>query len=217
MKIILLGAPGAGKGTQSQLLEEKFGIVKISTGDMLRQAVAAKTELGLMAQKLMDAGKLVDDDIILGLIEERLKHKDCERGYIFDGFPRTIAQAEGMQQRGIDVDYIIELDVANDALVKRITGRRVHPGSGRVYHIDNSPPKVANVDDITGEPLVQRADDTEDTVVTRIRLFEAETKPIIAWYKSSSYTGKGKYVKLDAMRDADEISSKIMTIITDNT
>lgn len=182
MKLILLGAPGAGKGTQAQFICEKFGIPQISTGDMLRAAVKAGTPLGVAAKKVMDAGGLVSDDIIIGLVKDRLQQDDCKSGYLFDGFPRTIPQAEAMKLAGVALDYVLEIDVADSAIIERMSGRRVHPASGRTYHVKFNPPKVAGQDDATGEALVQRDDDKEETVKKRLEVYHAQTKPLVDYY-----------------------------------
>ena len=182
MRLILLGPPGAGKGTQAQFIRDKFGIPQISTGDMLRAAVKAGTPLGKQAKQVMDSGRLVSDDIIIGLVKERLREPDCKRGYLFDGFPRTIPQADAMKAAGVRLDYVIEIDVPDAAIVERMSGRRVHPASGRTYHVIFNPPKVTGCDDATGEPLIQRADDREDTVMNRLSVYHAQTEPLIAYY-----------------------------------
>ena len=210
MKLILLGAPGAGKGTQANYVKEKYGSPQISTGDMLRAAVKAGTPLGIEAKKIMDAGGLVSDDIIMGLIKERLTQPDCAQGYLFDGFPRTIPQAEAMKKLGIDVDYVVEVDVPDEEIVKRMSGRRVHLASGRTYHVVFNPPKVAGKDDATGEDLIQRADDAEETVKKRLEVYHSQTKPLVNFYTQwakSGAAGAPKYVqvagvgKVDAIRD----------------
>ncbi len=182
MRIILLGAPGAGKGTQAQFIKDKYNIPQISTGDMLRAAVKAGTEMGLQAKKKMDAGELVSDDIIIGIVKERVKEDDCQNGYLLDGFPRTIPQADAMRDNNIDVDYVVEIDVDHEEIVKRLSGRRVHPDSGRVYHVTYNPPKEEGKDDETGEPLIQRDDDKEDTVRRRLAVYEEQTRPLVAYY-----------------------------------
>jgi len=179
MRLILLGPPGAGKGTQAQFICEKFGIPQISTGDMLRAAIKAGTPLGLEAKKVMDAGQLVSDDIIIGLVQERLKQPDCVRGYLFDGFPRTIPQADALKRSGVALDYVLQIDVPDSEIVTRMSGRRVHPGSGRTYHVVFNPPKVAGKDDETGEDLVQRDDDREETVKKRLDVYHAQTAPLV--------------------------------------
>jgi|UniRef100_UPI00404894EF adenylate kinase len=184
MRLILLGAPGAGKGTQAQFICERFGIPQISTGDMLRAAVKAGTELGIAAKKIMDSGGLVSDDIIIGLVKDRLTHADCAKGYLFDGFPRTIPQAQAMKDAGVPIDYVLEIDVPFDAIIDRMSGRRVHPASGRTYHIKFNPPKVAGKDDVTGEDLIQRDDDKEETVRKRLQVYNDQTRPLVDYYSS---------------------------------
>lgn len=184
MRIILLGAPGAGKGTQAQFITEKFGIPQISTGDMLRSAVKAGTPLGVQAKKVMDEGGLVSDDIIIGLVKERIAEADCANGFLFDGFPRTIPQADAMKEAGVKIDAVVEIDVDDEEIIGRMSGRRVHPGSGRTYHVTFNPPKVEGKDDVTGDDLVQREDDQEDTVRLRLNVYHDQTKPLIDYYKS---------------------------------
>jgi len=184
MRIILLGAPGAGKGTQAAFLCEQYGIPQISTGDMLRAAVAAGTELGNKAKAIMDTGGLVSDDIIIGLVKDRIAQPDCEAGCLFDGFPRTIPQAQAMVDAGISIDHVIEIAVDDEEIVGRLSGRRVHPGSGRIYHVDHNPPQIAGVDDITGEPLIQRDDDLEETVRKRLAVYHEQTQPLVDFYKT---------------------------------
>ncbi len=182
MRLILLGAPGAGKGTQATFICQAYGIPQISTGDMLRAAVKAGTEMGLAAKKVMDAGGLVGDDIIIGLVKERITHADCANGFLFDGFPRTIPQADAMKQAGVKLDCVLEIDVPFDAIIERMSGRRVHVASGRTYHVKFNPPKKDGVDDITGEPLIQRDDDKEDTVKKRLEVYSAQTRPLVDYY-----------------------------------
>lgn len=195
MRLILLGAPGAGKGTQAQFIREKFGIPQISTGDMLRAAVKAGTPLGIEAKKVMDAGGLVSDDIIIGLVKDRLQQDDCKSGYLFDGFPRTIPQAEAMKAAGVALDYVLEIDVADSEIIERMSGRRVHVASGRTYHVRFNPPKVAGKDDATGEDLIQRDDDKEETVKKRLEIYHAQTKPLVDYYATWAATGDGKAPK----------------------
>src|SRR5215470_11411926 len=189
MRLILLGPPGAGKGTQATFIKDAFGIPQISTGDMLRAAVKAGTPLGLAAKKVMDSGALVSDDIIVGLVKERLKAPDCAKGYLFDGFPRTIPQADAMKEAGVSIEYVLEIDVPDAAIVERMSGRRVHVASGRTYHVKFNPPKVANRDDVTGELLIQRDDDREETVLKLLAVYHAQTKPLIAYYAKWAGTG----------------------------
>ena len=211
MRLILLGAPGAGKGTQANFIKEKYNIPQISTGDMLRAAIKAGTELGMAAKKVMDVGGLVSDDIMIGLVKNRLKDSDCDNGYLFDGFPRTVAQADAMKEAGINIDYVLEIDVPDELIVDRMSGRRSHPASGRVYHIKNNPPKVDNLDDLTGEPLVQREDDKEETVKHRLSVYHNQTEVLLGYYNQwsqSGLPGAPKYRRIsgvgpvDAIRDA---------------
>ena len=189
MKLILLGAPGAGKGTQAQFICEHFGIPQISTGDMLRAAVKAGTPLGVAAKKVMDSGGLVSDEIIIGLVTVRLQEADCGAGYLFDGFPRTLPQAEAMKAAGVALDYVLEIDVADKEIIERMSGRRVHPASGRTYHVRFNPPKVAGKDDVTGEDLIQRDDDQEETVRKRLQIYHSQTKPLLEYYSAWAATG----------------------------
>jgi len=216
MRLILLGAPGAGKGTQAQFICKQFGIPQISTGDMLRAAVKAGTELGIAAKKIMDAGGLVSDDIIIGLVKDRLTQPDCAKGYLFDGFPRTIPQAQAMKDAGVPIDYVLEIDVPFDAIIDRMSGRRVHPASGRTYHIKFNPPKVAGVDDVTGEPLIQRDDDKEETVRKRLQVYNDQTRPLVEYYSSwavqSSSSDKVKapaYRKVNGTGSVEDITAAI--------
>ena len=195
MRLILLGPPGAGKGTQANFIKERFGIPQISTGDMLRAAVKAGTPLGIEAKKVMDAGGLVSDDIIIGLVKDRLLQDDCKSGYMFDGFPRTIPQAEAMKAAGVPIDYVLEIDVPDGDIVERMGGRRVHVASGRTYHVKFNPPKVEGKDDVTGEDLIQRDDDREETVKKRLEVYHAQTKPLVAYYSDWAATGDPKAPK----------------------
>ena len=211
MRLILLGAPGAGKGTQAQFITEKYGIPQISTGDMLRAAVKAKTELGLKAKSVMDSGGLVSDDIIIGLVKQRIREPDCANGFLFDGFPRTIPQAEAMVEAGVDLDHVVEIAVDDDAIVARLSGRRVHPGSGRVYHIEHNPPQREGVDDETGEPLVQRDDDQEDTVRKRLEVYQSQTRPLVDYYSQWAATGDAaapQYRAISGTGTVDEITAR---------
>lgn len=205
MRLILLGAPGAGKGTQAQFITEKYGIPQISTGDMLRAAVKAQTELGVQAKAVMDAGGLVSDDIIIGLVKERIKADDCASGFLFDGFPRTIPQAEAMVEAGVDLDHVVEIAVDDEAIVARLSGRRVHPGSGRIYHTEHNPPKREGLDDETGEPLVLRDDDHEDTVRKRLEIYHSQTSPLVDFYKSMSGPRAPAYHRIEGVGSVDEI------------
>jgi adenylate kinase len=201
MRLILLGAPGAGKGTQAQFICEKFAIPQISTGDMLRAAVKAGTELGIAAKKIMDAGGLVSDDIIIGLVKDRLTQPDCSKGYLFDGFPRTIPQAQAMKDAGVPIDYVLEIDVPFEAIIDRMSGRRVHPASGRTYHISFNPPKVEGKDDVTGEALIQRDDDKEETVRKRLQVYNDQTRPLVEYYSTwATQSNAADIVKAPAYR-----------------
>jgi len=220
MRLILLGAPGAGKGTQAQFICEKFAIPQISTGDMLRAAVKAGTELGVAAKKIMDAGGLVSDDIIIGLVKDRLTQPDCSKGYLFDGFPRTIPQAQAMKDAGVPIDYVLEIDVPFDAIIDRMGGRRVHPASGRTYHIKFNPPKVAGKDDVTGDDLIQRDDDKEETVRKRLQVYDDQTRPLVDYYSSwaaqANSTDKVKapaYRKVSGTGNVDDITTSIFAVL----
>ena len=214
MNLIFLGPPGAGKGTQANIIKRTFGIPQISTGDMLRAAVSAGTAFGLQAKKIMDAGELVSDDLILNLVRERIKADDCKAGYLFDGFPRTIAQALGMQSAGIVIDAVVELQLRDDEIIKRMSGRRAHLASGRTYHVLFNPPKVPNTDDVTGEPLVQRDDDKEDTVLKRLMVYHAQTAPLIDYYSRMSDQGQVRYIRIESMGDVNEIGKKLIGQLT---
>ena len=212
MRLILLGPPGAGKGTQAGFITEKFGIPQISTGDMLRAAVKAGTPLGIAAKKIMDAGGLVSDDIIIGLVKERMTAADCAKGYLLDGFPRTIVQAEALKTAGVGVDYVLEIAVADSEIVTRMSGRRVHLGSGRTYHIKFNPPKVEGKDDVTGEDLIQRKDDEVETVSKRLEIYHSQTSPLITYYQAWAKTGEAvapKYRRVEGVGSVDEIRAKV--------
>lgn len=209
MRLILLGAPGAGKGTQAQYITEKYGIPQISTGDMLRAAVKAQTELGLQAKEVMDAGGLVSDDIIIGLVKERIAESDCSQGFLFDGFPRTIPQAQAMVEAGVNIDHVVEIAVDDEEIVARLSGRRVHPGSGRVYHVIYNPPKQAGVDDETGEPLVQRDDDQEDTVRKRLEVYHSQTSPLIDFYENMDGADAPAYHRVQGVGSVEEIRDRV--------
>lgn len=216
MRLILLGGPGAGKGTQATFLTEKFGIPQISTGDMLRAAVKAGTPLGLEAKKVMDEGGLISDDIITGLVKDRVAENDCENGYLLDGFPRTIPQADAMRELGIDIDYVVEINVDDAEIIKRMSGRRAHLASGRTYHVIYNPPKQDGIDDVTGEPLVQRDDDTEETVKKRLSIYHEQTEPLITYYHNYS-TGEESsspsYVKIEGVGSVEDIRSAIFAAL----
>ncbi len=212
MRLILLGGPGAGKGTQANYIKEKYGIPQISTGDMLRAHVKAGTELGVAAKKIMDAGGLVSDDIIIGMVKERLTQDDCKTGYLFDGFPRTIPQAEAMKAAGVPIDAVVEIDVPDEEIIKRMSGRRVHVASGRTYHVVFNPPKTAGKDDVTGEDLIQRDDDKEETVKKRLDIYHAQTEPLVKFYGDWGNTGAAgapKYIKVSGVGPVDGITSAV--------
>jgi adenylate kinase len=211
MRLILLGPPGAGKGTQAQFIREKFAIPQISTGDMLRAAIKAGTPLGKEAKKVMDAGRLVSDDIIIGLVKERLKQPDCARGYLFDGFPRTIPQAEALKTEGMALDYVLEIDVPDDEIIMRMSGRRVHPGSGRVYHVKFNPPKAEGKDDDTGEPLILRDDDKPETVKHRLEVYRKQTRPLVDYYKALPDV---KYRKISGIGRVDEVTRRAVAALS---
>lgn len=218
MRLILLGAPGAGKGTQATYLTQKYGIPQISTGDMLRAAVRAETALGVEAKKFMDAGGLVPDAVIIGLVRDRIQEADCAKGFLFDGFPRTIPQAEAMKLAGVDIDYVVEIDVPDEEIVRRMSGRRVHLPSGRTYHVIFNPPKVDNRDDVTGEELVQRVDDQEDTVKKRLEVYHAQTKPLVEYYSAWAATGDKrapKYVRIPGIGPVEGIRDQVFAALGD--
>ena len=211
MKVLLLGAPGAGKGTQAQFIKEAFNIPQISTGDMLRAAVKAGTSLGIEAKKIMDAGGLVRDDIIIGLVKERIQEADCANGFLFDGFPRTLAQAEAMKEAGVVLDFVVEIDVTDEVIVERMSGRRVHVASGRTYHLVYNPPKVAGKDDETGEDLIQRDDDQAETVQKRLNVYHEQTEVLVDYYgKQSVETGLPGYIKVDGTQDVNEVKEQVL-------
>jgi len=213
MRVILLGSPGSGKGTQAQFITEKYSIPQISTGDMLRAAVRAGTELGVAAKKIMDEGGLVSDDIILGLIKDRITQADCKNGFLLDGFPRTIAQAEGLVAMGVDVDNVVEIAVEDAQIIQRMSGRRVHSDSGRSYHIEFNPPKVAGKDDVTGEDLIQRADDTEATVKKRLEVYHEQTMPLVAFYSALAAQDKVKFSSVAGVGDVADITEKVFAVL----
>ncbi|MBA1203752.1 adenylate kinase [Pseudomonas capeferrum] len=215
MRVILLGAPGAGKGTQAKFITEKFGIPQISTGDMLRAAVKAGTPLGLEAKAIMDAGKLVSDELIINLVKDRIAQADCANGFLFDGFPRTIPQAEALVSAGVELDAVVEIAVADEEIVQRIAGRRVHEASGRVYHVVYNPPKVEGKDDVTGDELVQRKDDTEETVRHRLSVYHEQTKPLVAFYeKLSASNGKPKCSHIEGVGSVESITAKVLAALS---
>jgi adenylate kinase len=211
MRLILLGAPGAGKGTQATFICQKYSIPQISTGDMLRAAVKAGTALGLQAKKVMDSGGLVSDDLIINLVKERIAQPDCAQGFLFDGFPRTIPQADAMKAAGVKIDYVLEIDVPFEAIIERMSGRRSHAASGRTYHTKFNAPKIAGLDDVTGEPLIQREDDKEETVRKRLEVYSAQTRPLVAYYSKWAETdpsGAPRYRAISGMGSVDEITAR---------
>ena len=211
MRIILLGSPGSGKGTQAQFITEKFGIVQISTGDMLRAAVREGTPLGVEAKKIMTAGGLVSDDIILGLIKELIAQDDCKTGFLLDGFPRTIAQAEGLAAMGVELDYVLEIAVEDAEIIKRLSGRRVHQSSGRTYHILYNPPKQEGLDDVTGEALIQRDDDQEETVCKRLSVYHEQTKPLVGYYSAANQSAK--FASIPGVGTVSDITAKVLAVL----
>jgi adenylate kinase len=217
MRLILLGAPGAGKGTQATFICQKFGIPQISTGDMLRAAVKAGTALGVAAKKVMDSGALVSDEIIIGLVKERITQPDCAKGFLFDGFPRTIPQAEAMRAAGVKLDYVLEIDVPPSAIIERMSGRRSHPASGRTYHVKFNPPKTAGVDDVSGEPLVQRDDDREETVIKRLQVYADQTRPLVDYYSNWARTEPAnapRYRSISGQGTVEEITARVMDALS---
>jgi adenylate kinase len=216
MRLILLGAPGAGKGTQAAVICKRFGIPQISTGDMLRAAVKAGTPLGLEAKKVMDSGALVSDDIIIGLVKERIAQPDCANGFLFDGFPRTIPQAEAMKSAGVHLDYVLEIDVPDSAIVERMSGRRVHVASGRTYHVRFNPPRIEGRDDLTGEELIQRVDDLEETVLKRLAVYAQQTRPLVAYYErwaASGEPGAPTYRRISGIGSVEQISASALAAL----
>ncbi|NKI96717.1 adenylate kinase [Rhizobacter sp. SG703] len=216
MRLILLGAPGAGKGTQAAFICQKFGIPQISTGDMLRAAVKAGTPLGVAAKKVMDAGGLVSDDLIIGLVKERIAQPDCAKGFLFDGFPRTIPQADAMKAAGVKLDFVLEIDVPDAAIIERISGRRVHPASGRSYHLKFNPPKTTGRDDLTGDELIQRDDDKEETVKKRLEVYQKQTRPLVEYYAGWAATGDAaapQYRKISGTGSVEEITSRALAAL----
>ncbi len=217
MRLILLGAPGAGKGTQAAFICKQFGIPQISTGDMLRAAVKAGTPLGVKAKAVMDSGALVSDDIIIGLVKERIAEPDCAKGFLFDGFPRTIPQADAMKAAGVKLDYVLEIDVPFDSIIERMSGRRSHPASGRTYHVTFNPPKIDGKDDVTGEPLVQRDDDKEDTVKKRLQVYSDQTRPLVDYYSGwakADPAAAPKYRAINGLGNVDEITARALAALS---
>lgn len=216
MRLILLGGPGAGKGTQASFITEKYDIPQISTGDMLRAAVKAGTPLGIQAKQVMETGGLVSDELIIGLIKDRLQHKDCINGYLLDGFPRTIPQADAMKENSIDIDFVIEISVDDEEIIRRMSGRRAHLASGRTYHIEYNPPKIEGIDDISGEPLVQRDDDQEETVKHRLNVYHEQTEPLVVYYRDFSVSDEENapnYVKVKGVGSVDSIREKVLNAL----
>jgi len=216
MRLILLGGPGAGKGTQANLIKDRYRIPQISTGDMLRAALKEGTELGLKAKEYMDAGKLVPDDVIIGLVKERIKEPDCKKGFLFDGFPRTIPQADAMKEAGVAIEAVVDIDVPDAEIIKRMSGRRVHLASGRTYHVVFNPPKVEGKDNETGEPLIQRDDDKEETVRKRLDVYHAQTEPLVDYYKNWEKSGDSaapKYIRIDGVGKVDQIRDQIFAAL----
>jgi adenylate kinase len=216
MRLILLGGPGAGKGTQANLIKDRYRIPQISTGDMLRAALKEGTELGLKAKDYMDAGKLVPDDVIIGLVKERIKEPDCENGFLFDGFPRTIPQADAMKEAGVPIEAVVDIDVPDEEIIKRMSGRRVHLASGRTYHVVFNPPRQEGKDDETGEPLIQRDDDKEETVRKRLDVYHAQTEPLVGYYKDwedSDESAAPKYIRIDGVGKVDQIRDQIFAAL----
>lgn len=217
MRLILLGAPGAGKGTQAKFICQKFGIPQISTGDMLRAAIKAGTPLGIAVKKVMDSGGLVSDDLIVNLVKDRIVKPDCAQGFLFDGFPRTIPQADAMKIAGVKLDYVLEIDVPFEAIIERMSGRRSHPASGRIYHVKFNPPKVADTDDETGEPLIQRPDDQEETVKRRLSIYNAQTRPLVAYYSKWAAVDPAaapKYRAISGIGSVDDITARVMQALS---
>lgn len=216
MRLILLGGPGAGKGTQANFIKDKFGIPQISTGDMLRAAVKAGSELGKKAKEYMDSGGLVPDEVIIGLVKERIKEPDCQKGFLFDGFPRTIPQADAMKDAGVAIDAVVDIDVPDGEIIKRMSGRRVHLASGRTYHVTFNPPKEEGKDDVTGEPLIQRDDDKEETVRKRLEVYHAQTEPLIDYYRNWEKSGDSaapKYIRVEGIGKVEEIRDRIFSAL----
>jgi len=213
VKLILLGAPGVGKGTQAQFIMEKYGIPQISTGDMLREAIRDGTELGKQVKAVMDSGGLVTDEIIIDLVKTRIRKKDCENGFLFDGFPRTIPQAQALEAQGIEIDSVIEIIVPDEEILSRLSGRRVHEASGRVYHITHSPPKTEGVDDLTGDPLIQRDDDLEETIKERLSVYREQTEPLVEFYKQKSLDSNLNYHAIDGQGSTEQISGLVLAML----
>ena len=211
MRLILLGPPGAGKGTQAQFISEKYAVPQVSTGDMLRAAIKSGSELGLKVKDVMDSGALVSDQLIIALVQERIQQADCANGFLLDGFPRTIPQAQALKDAGVSIDFVIEISVDDEQIVSRLSGRRVHEGSGRVYHIEHNPPQKAGIDDATGEPLIQREDDREETIRNRLSVYHSQTEPLVNFYKDLAQANKGApiFSSIDGLGSLDEVQARI--------
>ena len=216
MRLILLGPPGAGKGTQAQFISEKYAVPQVSTGDMLRAAIKSGSELGLKVKDVMDSGALVSDQLIIALVQERIQQADCANGFLLDGFPRTIPQAQALKDAGVSIDFVIEISVDDEQIVSRLSGRRVHEGSGRVYHIEHNPPQKAGIDDATGEPLIQREDDREETIRNRLSVYHSQTEPLVNFYKDLAQANKGTpiFSSIDGLGSLDEVQARITSILS---
>jgi adenylate kinase len=216
MRLILLGPPGAGKGTQAQFISEKYAVPQVSTGDMLRAAIKSGSELGLKVKDVMDSGALVSDQLIIALVQERIQQADCANGFLLDGFPRTIPQAQALKDAGVSIDFVIEISVDDEQIVSRLSGRRVHEGSGRVYHIEHNPPQKAGIDDATGEPLIQREDDREETIRNRLSVYHSQTEPLVNFYKDLAQANKGApiFSSIDGLGSLDEVQARITSILS---
>jgi adenylate kinase len=216
MRLILLGPPGAGKGTQAQFISEKYAVPQVSTGDMLRAAIKSGSELGLKVKDVMDSGALVSDQLIIALVQERIQQADCANGFLLDGFPRTIPQAQALKDAGVSIDFVIEISVDDEQIVSRLSGRRVHEGSGRVYHIEHNPPQKAGIDDATGEPLIQREDDREETIRNRLSVYHSQTEPLVNFYKDLAQANKGApiFSSIDGLGSLDEVQVRITSILS---
>lgn len=216
MRLILLGPPGAGKGTQAQFISEKFAVPQVSTGDMLRAAIKSGSELGLKVKDVMDSGALVSDELIIALVKERIQQADCTNGFLLDGFPRTIPQAQALKDAGVSIDFVVEISVDDEQIVSRLSGRRVHEGSGRVYHIEHNPPQKTGLDDITGEPLIQREDDREETIRNRLSVYHSQTEPLVKFYKDLAEVNMGSpiFASIDGLGTLDEVQARVTSILS---
>lgn len=215
MRLILLGPPGAGKGTQAQFISEQYGVPQVSTGDMLRAAIKSGSELGLKVKDIMESGALVSDDLIIALVKERIQQSDCANGFLLDGFPRTIPQAQALKDAGVSIDFVLEISVDDEQIVSRLSGRRVHEGSGRVYHVKHNPPQTSDVDDVTGEPLIQREDDREETIRNRLSIYHTQTEPLVKFYNDLADSNQGSpiFASVDGIGQLDEVKTRIVTIL----